>query len=252
MAEVEASLHGSVGLCRIDSPATRNALSPALLSPIADSLTTLAADDDVRCIVLAGSDDVFATGAAVLEPGLEGADLSAAAEAWRRIGSVETPVVAAVSGWAIGSGFELALTCDLIVASKSARFGLPDINLGVIPSGGATQRLTRILGRQLAAELVLTGRRIEAEDARRYGLVNSVVDKRHWLEKAMLVAEGIAAGPPLAMRLAKQAILAAEREGIEAGLERERELFERTVGSADYAEALAAFRAQRPPRFTGR
>ena len=250
MADVEVSRSGPVATCRIDSPATRNALSPALLTSIADSLESLAADEEVRCLVLAGSADVFATGAVVRDAGDEA--LAAEAAAWRRLSAIEKPVVAAVSGWALGSGFELALTCDLIVAGKTARFGLPDISLGVTPSGGATQRLTRAVGRQVASELVLTGRRIEAEEARRYGLVNSVVDKRLWLERATLVAEGIAAAPPLAMRHAKQAILAAEREGMDAGLDRERDLFGQTLRSADHAEAVAALREKRPPRFTGR
>ena len=250
MADVDVSMGGPVATCRIDSPATRNALSPALLASIADSLESLAADEEVRCVVLAGSEEVFATGEVVRDSGDDA--LALEADAWRRLGSIEKPVVAAVSGWALGSGFELALTCDLIVAGKTARFGLPDISLGVIPSGGATQRLTRALGRQVASELVLTGRRIEADEARRYGLVNSVVDKRLWLERAMRVAEGIAAAPPLAMHQAKQAILAAEREGLEAGLGRERELFELTLRSADHAEAVEALREKRPPRFTGR
>ena len=243
MATVEVSRDGPVATCRIDEPATRNALSPALLSALAASLGSLDADQEVRCVVLAGTDAVFATGAT---------GDGDTAEAWRRLDSIETPMVAAVSGWALDGGFALALACDLVVAAKTARFGLPAISLGLIPSGGATQRLTRTLGRQLAAELVLTGRRIEADEARRYGLVNSVVDKRHWLEKATRVAEAIAAGPPLAMQLAKSAIVAAEREDFEAGFERERELFERAGASADHAEAVEALRQGRPPRFTGR
>lgn len=253
MGGVDLGRDGAVGICRIASPETRNALSPALLDALAKGLEALAADAEIRCIVLAGSDEVFATGA---DPSTLGATGEATdpgnAGFWERLAAVESPIVAAVSGWALGTGFELALACDLIVASKTTRFGQPEVALGLIPGGGATQRLTRALGKQRAMELILTGRRMSAEQAHEYGLVNTVADKRRWLDSAVALAAQIAERGPIAVRLAKRAIATAEAEGLPAGLAAERRLLAEAMATEDRVEGVAAFLEGRPPRFRGR
>ena len=246
---------GSIAICRIVSPETSNALSPALMDALADGLEQLDGDGEIRCIVVAGSDEVFATGADAASlggPGLEPPPGALATSFWDRLAAIGTPLVAAVSGWALGSGCELAFGCDLVVASKTARFGQPEITLGLIPGGGATQRLTRVLGKQRTMELVLTGRRMGAEQAHRYGLVNTVAAKGAWLDKAVLLATAISERAPLAARLAKRAILEADRSNLAEGLELERELFAQAMASEDRAEGVKAFLAGRPPRFEGR
>lgn len=245
---------GAVGICRIASPATRNALSPALMEAVARGLEALDADSAVRCIVLAGSEDVFATGA---DPSSLGASAEAipdpsSAGSWERIAAIEKPIVAAVSGWALGSGFELALACDLIVAAKTTRFGQPEVTLGLIPGGGATQRLTRVLGKQRTMELILTARRMGAEQAHDYGLVNVVADRRSWFDSALSLAGQIAERGPLAVRIAKRAVLAADRQVLDEGLETERALYTRAMATEDRIEGVSAFLEGRPPRFSGR
>jgi enoyl-CoA hydratase/carnithine racemase len=163
-----------------------------------------------------------------------------------------TPLVAAVSGWALGGGCELALICDLIVASETAEFGQPEITLGIIPGGGGTQRLARVVGKQRAMELVLTGRRFTAEEAHQWGLVNEVAPEGEWLERAMEVAGRIARRPPIAVRLAKQAVLAADETALGAGLDQERRLYELTMATEDKAEGTRAFLEKRKPDFKGR
>jgi enoyl-CoA hydratase len=160
--------------------------------------------------------------------------------------------VAAVSGFALGGGCELALHCDMIVASETAEFGQPEILLGIIPGAGGTQRLARVAGKQLAMELVLTGRRIDAQEAHRIGIVNQVVGKKEWLDKAIELAEVIARRPPLAVRLAKQAVLAAEETALTAGLDYERRLFELATATEDRVEGMTAFIEKRRPEFKGR
>jgi len=161
-------------------------------------------------------------------------------------------MLAAVSGWALGGGFELALCCDLIVASDSAEFGQPEITLGIIPGGGGTQRLARVIGKQRTMELVLTGRRIDAHEAASLGLINAVVNKKEWLEQSLELAGRIARRPPIASRLAKQAILAAEETSMSAGLEVERRLYELAMATEDRVEGMDAFLEKRKPEFRGR
>jgi enoyl-CoA hydratase/carnithine racemase len=161
-------------------------------------------------------------------------------------------LVAAVSGFALGGGCELALHCDVIVASESAEFGQPEITLGIIPGGGGTQRVARVLGKQRTMELVLTGRRIGAREAERVGLVNEVAVEGEWLERAMELAQRIARRPPIAVRLAKQAVLAADETGLTAGLEHERRLYELAMATEDRIEGMDAFLEKRQPQFKGR
>jgi enoyl-CoA hydratase/carnithine racemase len=226
-----------------------------MMDEIASELERLDPDPEVRCIVIAGSDEVFAAGAdirAMSGRTFAEALYHPAAAFWKQLAMVRTPMVAAVSGWALGGGCELALACDMIVASSTARFGQPEINLGIIPGGGGSQRLTRVLGRQRAMELVLTGGRITAEKAHEWGLVNEVVDGDGWLEAALGLAAKVAAQPPIAARLAKQAVIAAEETTISAGLEEERRLYELAMATEDRVEGMKAFLEKREPKFEGR
>jgi enoyl-CoA hydratase/carnithine racemase len=255
MAElVETSLDGNVALLRLNRPEARNALSPEVMERLASELERLDPDPEVRCIVIAGSEEVFAAGAdikAMSERSFAEALYHPAAAFWRRVAAVKTPLIAAVSGWALGGGCELALACDMIVASDTARFGQPEITLGIIPGGGGTQRLARVLGKQRAMEYVLTGRRFDAETARELGLVNRVVEDGRWLEEAMELAQSIAERPPIAARLAKQAVLAADETAMSAGLENERRLYELAMATEDRVEGMRAFLEKRDPEFKG-
>jgi enoyl-CoA hydratase/carnithine racemase len=246
--------HG-VALLRLNRPDARNALSPELMELLASELERLDSDPEARCVVIAGSDEVFAAGAdikSLSERSFAEALRHPAASFWRRVAAVKTPLIAAVSGWALGGGCELALACDMIVASETARFGQPEITLGIIPGGGGTQRLARVVGKQRAMELVLTGRRFDAEAAREMGLVNVVAEQGRWLEAAMELARTVAARPPIAARLAKQAVLAAEEMALSPGLESERRLYELAMATEDRVEGMRAFLEKREPKFEGR
>jgi enoyl-CoA hydratase/carnithine racemase len=254
-ALVEQTRDGQVALCRLNRPEARNALSPELMEELATAVEELDADPEVRCIVIAGSDEVFAAGAdirALRDRTFEEALRHPMTSFWRRVAGAKTPLVAAVSGFALGGGCELALICDLIVASETAELGQPEITLGIIPGGGGTQRLARVLGKQRAMELVLTGRRIDAREAERIGLVNEVAGKGEWLERAMELAQRVARRPPTAARLAKQAVLAADETGLTAGLEHERRLYEIAMATEDRIEGMDAFLEKRRPEFKGR
>ena len=244
-----------VALLRLNRPEARNALSPEMMGEIATTLERLDPDPAVRCIVIAGSDEVFAAGAdikAMSERSFEEALRHPAASFWRRVAAVKTPLIAAVSGFALGGGCELALACDMIVASDTARFGQPEITLGIIPGGGGTQRLARALGKQRAMEYVLTGRQFDADMALEMGLVSKVAKKNRWLEEAMELARTVAERPPIAVRLGKQAVLAAEETALSAGLENERRLYEISMATDDRIEGMQAFLEKREPKFEGR
>jgi enoyl-CoA hydratase/carnithine racemase len=254
MSLVATTVDGHVALCRIDRPEARNALSPEVMEELASAVEGYDADPEVRCIVIAGSDEVFASGAdigALRERSFQDSLVHPSASFWKRLASCRTPMIAAVSGWALGGGCELALVCDMIVASETAEFGQPEITLGILPGGGGTQRLARVIGKQRAMELVLTGRRIEAGEAERLGFVNLVVRKKQWLDQALELAQRIATRPPIAARLAKQAVLAAEETTMSAGLETERRLYELAMATEDRIEGMDAFLEKRRPKFRG-
>jgi len=252
---VESSRDGNVVLLRLNRPEARNALSPELMEELASELERLDPDPEVRCVVIAGSDKVFAAGAdikAMSERTFAEALRHPAAGFWRRLAAIKTPMIAAVSGYALGGGCELALACDMIVAAEGATFGQPEINLGIIPGGGGTQRLARVLGKQRAMELVLTGERFDAAAALELGLVNRVVEGDGWLDEAMALAATVAERPPIAARLAKQAVIAAEETALTAGLENERRLYELAMATEDRVEGMTAFLEKREPKFEGK
>jgi enoyl-CoA hydratase/carnithine racemase len=253
---VETTVDDSrVGLLRLDDPETRNSLSHEMREGILEGLERFDADPDVRCIVLAGADRVFASGAdirALAARALGEPSDASGLEFWRRIAAVRTPLIAAVSGYALGGGCELALACDMIVADDKARFGQPEITLGIIPGGGGTQRLTRAIGKQRAMEYVLTGRIFEADVAASWGLVNKVVKAGKATEEALALARTIAARPPVAARLAKQAVLTAQEAGLSDGLSAERAMFDEAMATEDRVEGMQAFLEKREPEFKGR
>ena len=254
LVEVSADEH-HVGLVQLASPETRNALSPAMKAEVIEALERLDADPEVRCIVLAGSDKTFAAGADIAVLAAQSLDAPPDEERaafWTRIGELQTPLIAAVSGYALGGGCELAMACDLLVADRDARFGLPEVTLGIIPGGGGTQRLTRAIGKQRAMEYVLTGRRFDAEMAFSWGLVTRVSRKGAWMREAVELARTIAERPPIATRLAKRAVRAADEGSLAAGLELERELFEQVMRTEDRVEGTTAFLEKREPDFKGR
>jgi enoyl-CoA hydratase/carnithine racemase len=244
-----------VALLRLNRPEARNALSPEMMERIASELERLDPDPEIRCVVIAGSDDVFAAGADIRvmsERSFAEALRHPTASFWKRLAAIKTPLVAAVSGFALGGGCELALACDMIVASDTARFGQPEVTLGIIPGGGGSQRLARVIGKQRAMEYVLTGRRFDADMALEMGLVNRVVKKGRWLDEALELARTIAERPPIAVRLGKQAVLAAEETALSAGMETERRLYELAMATEDRVEGMRAFLEKREPKFEGR
>jgi enoyl-CoA hydratase/carnithine racemase len=255
MTEVRTERREAVGIVTLDRPEKRNALSPALMEELATAVAAYDTDSDVRCIVIAGSDEVFAAGAdikAMSERTFQDVIERSTIGFWHQLAACRTPLIAAVSGFALGGGCELALLCDMIVASETAEFGQPEITLGIIPGGGGTQRLARVIGKQRTMDLVLTGRRISAQDALALGFVNRVAPKGKWLDEALDLAAVVARRPPLAVKIAKQAVLAAEEMPLAGALDHERRLYELTMASEDRVEGMRAFLEKRKPEFRGR
>jgi enoyl-CoA hydratase/carnithine racemase len=255
MSDVRSERRNAIGVITLDRPERRNALSPDVLEQLAAAVEELDQDEQVNCIVITGSEDVFAAGAdikAMSERSFQDVIQHSTTSYWQRIAASRTPLIAAVSGWALGGGCELALMCDMIVASETAEFGQPEVTLGIIPGGGGTQRLARVMGKQRAMELVLTGRRIDADEAQRLGIVNVVAGRERWLEEAIELAEVVARRPPLAVKLAKQAVLAADETALAAGLQYERRLYELAMATEDRVEGMQAFLEKRKPAFRGR
>jgi enoyl-CoA hydratase len=245
----------AVGVVLMNRPEALNALSSELMDAVVGALEELDGDDAVRCIVLGGNERAFAAGADVGE-------LAAATaielyenrriDRWDAIRALRTPLVAAVSGYCLGGGCELAMACDLIVASETAQFGQPEINLGVLPGAGGTQRLTRAAGKALAMDIILTGRFLSAREALQAGLVARVVAREAWLDEAKRVARDIAAKSPVSVRLAKEAVDTAFESPLAAGIEFERRAFYLARASEDATEGLSAFVEKRRPNFKGR
>ncbi len=245
----------SYAIVQLNRPEVLNALNMKLMEELVDALESLDKDNDVRCIILTGNEKAFAAGADITEM----ADASSIEmlirdqfARWDRIRKVKTPIIAAVSGFALGGGCEIAMTCDMVIASETAKFGQPEINIGVMPGAGGTQRLTRAVGKVKAMEMVLTGRMISAEEALRWGLVNKVVPVEYYLEEAKAWAKEIASKPPVAVRLAKEAVLKAFDTTIEGGLEFERKNFYLLFGSEDQKEGMKAFTDKRKAEWKGK
>lgn len=257
-SEVLVERDGAVGVVTLNRPQALNALSIPLMKQVAAAFEGFEKDDAIRVIVLAGGARAFAAGADIGEmKDLSSAEAAQAALAdhlgrWDAIGRCRKPVIAAVSGFALGGGCELAMACDLIVASETAVFGQPEILIGVIPGAGGTQRLTKAVGKSLAMDMVLTGRRLTAREALAAGLVARVVAPEVLLDEAKKIAREIAKASPLAALAAKAAANAAVDRQLDAGLARERELFYRLFDTADQKEGMRAFAEKRAPKFTGK
>ena len=239
---------------QFNRPDVLNALNMNLMQELVECLEDLDRDEDVRCIILTGNEKSFAAGADIKEM----AEASAVEmlvrdqfARWERIRKIKKPVIAAVSGFALGGGCELAMTCDIIIASETARFGQPEINIGVMPGAGGTQRLTRAVGKSKAMEMILTGDAMNAHDALRWGLVSRVVPVEYYLQEAKNLAAEIASKPPLAVRLAKEAILKSFDETIEGGTEFERKNFYLLFASEDQKEGMKAFVEKRKAEWKG-
>jgi enoyl-CoA hydratase len=245
-----------VALVTIQRPDVLNALSFDLLDALADALATLDADPACRAIVLSGSGErAFAAGADIRELARQ-TPVTLLVEnrfsAWERIAATRKPVIAAVRGFALGGGCELALSCDLIVAGEDARFGQPEINLGVMPGAGGTQRLTRAIGRARAMDLILTGRTITAREAETMGLVSRVVPAERTLDEALALGAAVAAQAPVAVLAAKEAVRLAEELPLGDGLRHERRAFFALFATEDQTEGMAAFVEKRRPEWKGR
>jgi enoyl-CoA hydratase len=252
---VEGRVDG-VALVTLDRPEALNALDFALIAELTEALETLDADPGCRCIVITGAGDrAFAAGADIKELARQ-TPISLTVDnefhRWERIKRVRTPLIAAVRGFALGGGCELAMACDMIVAGDDATFGQPEIRLGVMPGAGGTQRLTRAIGKARAMDLVLTGRSIDAREAEACGLVTTVVPTEATVDAALDLAQRIAELPPVAVMAAKEAVNRAFELPLEAGLEFERRNFFLLFASEDQAEGMAAFTEKRPAAWQGR
>ena len=243
------------GLIRLNRPQALNALNNQLIEELMDALAVFDADPAVGAVVITGNERAFAAGADIKEM----ADASAVdmlrnnhIAQFDRIMSIKKPVIAAVSGWCLGGGNELAMSCDMVVASETARFGQPEINLGVIPGAGGTQRLTRAVGKAIAMEMVLNNRTLTAEEGLKFGLVNRVVPVERYLEEALALANEIAARAPLAVQLGKEAVNHAFQSFLFDGLADERRAFYYLFASQDQKEGMAAFVEKRKPVWQGK
>jgi enoyl-CoA hydratase len=246
---------GGVGLVRLNRPKALNALNAALMTELIDALNAMDTDEAIRCIVITGDDRAFAAGADIKEMVNASAVEMLTRDSirlWDRIAAVHKPLIAAVSGWCLGGGCELALACDMIVASESAKFGQPEITIGVIPGAGGTQRLTRAVGKAVAMEMVLNNRTLTADEALLLGLVNRVWPADAYLDEALKLAREIAARAPLAVRLAKESVNKAFEGTLSEGIAAERRNFYFLFSTEDQKEGMAAFVAKRDPQWKGK
>jgi enoyl-CoA hydratase len=252
---VERDEERRVALLRFNRPKQLNALNGEVMDALCSALEALDRDEAIRAIVVTGSDRAFAAGADIGEMAtaspIDMLRTNRIAQ-WDRVRRIGKPVIAAVAGWCLGGGCELAMALDLVVAAESARFGQPEINIGVIPGAGGTQRLTRAVGKSAAMEMILTGEPIDAREAYRLGLVARVVPNELVIEDALALAAKIATKSPLALRLAKEAVNAAYEMSLTDALAHERRLFYLLFASDDQKEGMAAFLEKRDPDFKGR
>jgi enoyl-CoA hydratase len=249
------SKEGNVGIVQLNRPKVLNALNSELMVELVNALEELDKEQNVHAIILTGGESVFAAGADLREMSeATPVDLvlSRRFELWDRIRKISKPIIAAVSGYCLGGGNELAMNCDIIIASETATFGQPEVNVGIMPGAGGTQRLTRAVGKYKAMEMILTGKPISAEEAYRAGLVNRVVPTESLMDEAKKIANEIASKPTISVRAAKEAISRAQDTTLEVGLEFERKAFYMLFATEDGKEGMRAFLEKRKPAFKGR
>ncbi|MCS7161891.1 MAG: enoyl-CoA hydratase-related protein [Bacteroidia bacterium] len=252
---IEKGIRPGVALIRLNRPESLNALNRALVAELTDTLLEMEREEAIRAIVITGNERAFAAGADIKEMAEDSAVdmlLLDQFQRWDQIKRLKKPLIAAVSGYALGGGCELAMLCDIIIASETAQFGQPEIKIGVIPGAGGTQRLTRAIGKARAMEYILTGKFFSAQQAEAWGLVTRVVPVELYLEEALRLAEEIASMPPIAVQLAKQAVNKAYELSLEEGLHFERRNFYLLFATADQKEGMRAFMEKRPPKWQGR
>ena len=246
--------HERVGLIRLNRPKVLNALNSTLLKELADALEAFDVDHVIGAMVITGGDKAFAAGADIKEMAQASAVEMLKSDfipTFDRLRAIKKPVIAAVSGWALGGGSELALSCDMIVASETAKFGQPEINIGVIPGAGGTQRLAKAVGKALAMEMVLNNRTLSAAEAQAHGMVNRVVPLERYLDEALALAAEIAARAPIAVQLGKEAVNQAFETFLADGLADERRAFNFLFATEDQKEGMAAFVEKRDPLWKG-
>jgi enoyl-CoA hydratase len=252
---IVAQTDGHVGIARFNRPKVLNALNPALMTQLADQLEAWDADADIHVVLITGDDRAFAAGA----------DIGDMAErssvemyerdqftTWDRIKRIKKPIIAAVSGYALGGGCELMMLCDVIIAGETAQFGQPEVNIGVMPGAGGTQRLPRAVGKAKAMDLILTGRMMSAKEALDAGLISRIVPPEHVFTEALRVAQEMASKGPIALKLAKESVLRAFETTLSEGVEYERKLFYMLFATEDQKEGMRAFVEKRRPDFRGR
>ena len=256
MSTIKVIREAPIATVQLDRPEVLNALSEELMDELVAALEALDRDAEIRCIVLTGNEKAFAAGADIKQSFVEATPASMLEHdlttRWERVRKIRKPIVAAVSGYCLGGGCELAMTCDIIVASETAQFGQPEVNLGIIPGAGGTQRLTRAIGKYRAMEIILTGRRVKADEAKAIGLAAQVYPAASWLEDAKGLARTIAEKPPIAVRLATEAIDLAFNSTLDVGLEFERKAFYLLFSTEDKKEGVDAFMTKRKAVFKGK
>jgi len=246
---------GRVGLITFNRPQALNALNKQLLSELMDELEAFDKDDSIGAVVITGNERAFAAGADIKElvhKSAQEMEKSGQVAVFDRIRSIEKPIIAAVSGWALGGGCEVAMSCDMIVASESAKFGQSEINIGVIPGAGGTQRLTHAVGKALAMEMILNDKKLTAQEALQYGLVNRVVPVSDYLNEALKLADEIASRAPMAVRAAKKMINASYESSLTDGLAKEKRAFYNLFNTEDQKEGMKAFVEKRKPEWKGK
>ncbi|MDQ0132542.1 enoyl-CoA hydratase [Neorhizobium galegae] len=246
---------GAVALITLNRPAALNALNSTVMADLTEALAVFGKDEAIGAIVLTGSEKAFAAGADIKE--MQGIDFVEAyvndfISGWEAIAATRKPMIAAVSGFALGGGCELAMMCDFIIASETAKFGQPEITLGVIPGMGGSQRLTRAVGKAKAMDMVMTGRMMDAAEAERAGLVSRIVSPERLIDEAVEAAAKIASFPRAAVLMAKEAVNRSFETTLAEGLRFERRLFHSLFATADQKEGMAAFVEKRKPRFSNR
>lgn len=251
---VKAWTEDAIGLVQLNRPEVRNALNQEMFEELLTALEGFDADSTIRCMILTGNERAFSAGADIKQMVTMGPVdqmRSPAPARWERMRRLKKPVVAAVNGFALGGGCELMMCCDIIVAGETARLGQPEINIGIMPGAGGTQRLTRVVGKFKAMELILTGRHVTAVEAQSMGLVNRVVAPELVLDEAKRIAREIAAKSPIAVRSAKECILKAQDAPLDVGLDFERKMFALLFATEDKVEGMQAFLEKREPKFKG-